>query len=645
MAENIRFDITAHDNTGRAFQAVNGNLGKLGGSAVAVTRQLDALKVAALGFAGGLAGALVAGALTQIPGAIRGIVAEGAGLVDTASKLGITTTALQELHFAATQGGASIEDFDRGLGYFVKQLGEASRGSGDLGKVLEANGIALRDQDGAMRPVADLLRSYADLVARAGSEQERATLSAIAFGRGGADMANVFRDGAAGIGAAADELHRLGGVMDEQTLKDIAAIDDRFDALSTTISVKLKGAVLETVAAFDNLFDHMRAANEQNDLHLRYQLQDVYAQRDVVKAQVDELKADLADPFRSSMLGHTKLQLDLSDAEKQLEALTQKALGIRDVLDSRSGWVPPSSGDVALSGEPAPDVPLPRSRPVVLPSSGAGGARNGARGGKSSAYAVDRAGDVVKSLADEYTALGMTNREREVYNNLLRAGVDAQSEAGVLIANYTGAIYDQTQAIAALNEQSDFFAGTLYGAFDDLIIQGQSVEDVIANLGKSLAQAALQAALLGQGPLAGLLGMGGGGGAGGGLLGSLLGAVFGGFRASGGEVSPGKLYAVNERTAKTEFFMPSTPGSIVTHEDVAAGLATNGGRGRGGNGGVSNNYAVTVDLRGTTGEAALDAKIRAATEYGFRNAVQVSQANVMPTIAKSRAESGGDWRL
>lgn len=205
------------------------------------------------GFLVGAAGAIGVGTLTELPGAIRKIVGEAAGLVDVANKVGLTTTALQEFHFAATQGGASVEDFDKALGVFAKNIGAALDGTGDLGKVLEQNGIALRDQNGKVRSTSDLLKAYADVIQNAGSEQERARLVTIAFGRAGSDLANVFRDGSVSINAAAAAFRKLGGGFDEATLKQIADLDDRWDAFATTMDFRVKTSVLNVVAALDRL--------------------------------------------------------------------------------------------------------------------------------------------------------------------------------------------------------------------------------------------------------------------------------------------------------------------------------------------------------------------------------------------------------
>lgn len=97
----------------------------------------------------------------------------------------------------------------------------------------------------------------------------------------------------------------------------------------------------------------------------------------------------------------------------------------------------------------------------------------------------------------------------------------------------------------------------------DIALHGQSAMEVMKRLALSIADAALEAALLGTGPLAGLFGDQHT--EGGGFLGSLIediGPIFGGPRASGGPVSPGKFYAVNERSTAPSLFIPLGPGRI-----------------------------------------------------------------------------------
>ncbi|MDH0113375.1 D-alanyl-D-alanine carboxypeptidase family protein [Rhizobium pusense] len=95
-----------------------------------------------------------------------------------------------------------------------------------------------------------------------------------------------------------------------------------------------------------------------------------------------------------------------------------------------------------------------------------------------------------------------------------------------------------TQQYALTQEQaqqvSGFFASTAADALTGLITGTMTAEQALQRLIASLAQAVLQAALLGQGPLASL--MGGGGKSGGGLLGAIFGGIFG--AKNGGFITP-----------------------------------------------------------------------------------------------------------
>jgi hypothetical protein len=116
----------------------------------------------------------------------------------------------------------------------------------------------------------------------------------------------------------------------------------------------------------------------------------------------------------------------------------------------------------------------------------------------------------------------------------LREEIDAQAAA---IGNLVAA---QEQA----NAQTEFFndlQGELKDGFLDAIVAGKDFEGVMRDVARAIARAALEAAIFGSGPLAGLFGRGGGGksGFGGGIFGfirSLLSFDGGGFTGGGPRV-------------------------------------------------------------------------------------------------------------
>ncbi|MEL7683236.1 phage tail length tape measure family protein [Citromicrobium bathyomarinum] len=159
----------------------------------------------------------------------------------------------------------------------------------------------------------------------------------------------------------------------------------------------------------------------------------------------------------------------------------------------------------------------------------------------------------------------------------IRAQIDALQMKNALeiqIGDASEVHREQADAAERNAESYRHLGRSAAGALSQIAIYGEGASGVMKRLALSIADAFLQANLLGEGPLAGIFG--GGGGAGG-LIGSLLGAIgFGGGRASGGPVSPGQIYAVNERSTAPGFFLPVGPGRI---EPPSNDNPAGGGRG------------------------------------------------------------------
>ncbi|MGW9332301.1 tape measure protein [Bosea sp. NPDC055594] len=100
----------------------------------------------------------------------------------------------------------------------------------------------------------------------------------------------------------------------------------------------------------------------------------------------------------------------------------------------------------------------------------------------------------------------------------MRAAID---RAATGYANAKVKVEDVRKALEDAQEAQKFFGDAITDSLGDLIVDGEKAEDVMRNLVKQLARAALQAALIGGGPLAGLFGTSGSNGAPGGLIGTM----------------------------------------------------------------------------------------------------------------------------
>lgn len=150
-------------------------------------------------------------------------------------------------------------------------------------------------------------------------------------------------------------------------------------------------------------------------------------------------------------------------------------------------------------------------------------------------------------------SLGMTTQaaaalryEQEMLNEAQRAGIALSPQQRAEIAQLAqgmAAAEEATNRLAKSQEDAketaNFFAQGVSDALTGLIMGTQTAEQALQGLLAMLAKAALQAAFLGEGPLAKIFGMSGSGGLIGGLFSGLLGAKDGGeiqAFASGGRV-------------------------------------------------------------------------------------------------------------
>lgn len=105
-------------------------------------------------------------------------------------------------------------------------------------------------------------------------------------------------------------------------------------------------------------------------------------------------------------------------------------------------------------------------------------------------------------------------------------------------------------------------------------------------------------------------------GQGGNWLSSLGSAIFGGFKATGGSVTPGQPYIVGER--RPEVFVPSTAGRIIPSVTAASSKV------QGGASAMPPRFDININLEGANGDAAIERIARRAAAEGSAAAVRQS---------------------
>lgn len=217
----------------------------------------------------------------------------------TADKIGLTTTALQELRTVAESAGVSQGSLDSSMERFNKRLGEASMGGGAANKMLKAMGLEAANL--MTIPLDEALGVVADKIAGIVSPAERAAAAAALFGREGVAMVTLMREGSAGMEKMRQEARDLGIILDESLIRGAEDAQTKLDLMSRVISAQLNAALIDLapllVAGAVAIADVARAVNASIDA-----IQGFLGPQTAMELATENLVTAMGDEIRQSQL-------------------------------------------------------------------------------------------------------------------------------------------------------------------------------------------------------------------------------------------------------------------------------------------------------------------------------------------------------
>lgn len=178
---------------------------------------------------------LTAGAALTLTGALVGATIATARQGDEAAKaaarVGITAQEMQELGFAAEQSGAKLVDIEVAMRRQATAARDAAKGTGIAAESYKELGVNVLDVNGLLKPQLQLLEETADALPGVATETRQLAIINDIFGRGGAKIRPLLKQGAEGIRAFREEARELGFVLDEEATK---ASEDFVDGMNAT---------------------------------------------------------------------------------------------------------------------------------------------------------------------------------------------------------------------------------------------------------------------------------------------------------------------------------------------------------------------------------------------------------------------------
>lgn len=501
---------------------------------------------------------LVAGfAVDKLIGAFTAANREIASFGETAKKAVIDVERFQALRLAAQGKGIDGKEFDSGLTGLAKELNGAKREENDLTRLLDANNIKFKDRRGQVISTNEALAIAADLISRTRDEQDKIAI-AEKFGLP-PEFVRLLEGGAAAMEKLAREAANAGTILDADVIQKAADFDRAWANGWSTFAINAKAAILTAgqglaglIAQAGEYLGKVNAANRAKGISYQEEL------------------AERTNRAREQGTANAGGRAAL-DAERAAEGRQRRANFRHSEIDYANQWR---------------DTPQPPSRPAGIGTAEpkipkAGAPAKGAKGPKSDEdKAQEKLDRYIESLMRQNSVLdaeiatfGKSNAEKRAAVELAKAQVDlAKLDEGerqkvidslrkeIELSEQKRTVLDNLKkSQEGLRDAQRFVGDAIVDSFEDMILNGEKADKVVQNLTRSLARAALQAALMGSGPLAGLFGTAGANGATGGLFG-LLGSLIPG-RAMGGPVRAGQPYIVGEK--RPELFVPNSSGRIV----------------------------------------------------------------------------------
>lgn len=205
-------------------------------------RTSNAVKTAFVGMLGVFA-------VDQIVQVAKAGLEYASSLGEVASQLGVTTKALQEYRYAASQAGIEQGEMDLALAQLTRRLGDAANGAKEPAKALEALGISVRDANGHVLDAGEAIPLIAEGLKNLQSPAERAAILVDLFGKSGQKLAPLLEGGAAGVNNLRNAAHELGIVLSNKQIQDADETADKLTAMKMVLEAKIAGAVSDNAAS------------------------------------------------------------------------------------------------------------------------------------------------------------------------------------------------------------------------------------------------------------------------------------------------------------------------------------------------------------------------------------------------------------
>lgn len=299
------------------------------GSLSQLQKQLSALQALSATAFPSLGLGSVAGIATVAAASLATLVKVAADYGDQldnmSQRTGVAVEELAKLQYAAKLSDTTTESLGKGLAYLSGLVVSAANGTKESAALFEKYGIAVRNTDGSVRDINEVMYDLADIFAALPDGTNKTALAVDFFGKKmGAELIPLLNQGSAGLKALGDEAERIGLVLGPEQAKAAADFNDNLDrlaAMSKAAGVSIGTLLVPAV----NTFLQKLVFARSNKLSIGQILFDVLPDQGAtiaeqikkVQAQLDSLNSTKGNKTKQAFSGMTDADIDAEIAKQQ----------------------------------------------------------------------------------------------------------------------------------------------------------------------------------------------------------------------------------------------------------------------------------------------------------------------------------------
>lgn len=514
-----------------------------------------------------LGGPLAAAGLTQLA---RAGIESGDQLAKTAQKLGVAVDEMEGLRFAAELTGVQMNQLDLGLQRMTRRVAEAAQGTGEAQAALKELGLDARAL--ARLNPDEQFRRVAEAFEQVGTQSDKVRLGFKLFDSEGVALINTLELGKDQLGEFADEARQLGLALQPRQLKVIqeaadagTVLDKSFTGLSRQLGATFAPAITQAREATARFVQNITQSLptwaawgaaiigvERNLKNLT--LTELNAELKVTRDRVGDLvdkRDEILDRrtrqnFNANFIPGVTDRAELDRTIEGIEKLTARYNEIRDEiakLEAQSVKAQEGGSLVLFNGPPPEAVQRLQNLQDRWREMS-----------KDLENFIQKEREL-ESFGESITENMLTPVERFTQQiTLAREALDKDVISQTTFDRYNRFLSQQLiPSVEKAEEASNQLALTFTSAFEDAIVEGRKLRDVLEGIYKDILRIFIRKSITEP-------------------IGNFLGGLFGGgpTRHIGGSVSAGRPYT----TIPGEVFVPGEKGSVIPSRRMGGASVT-----------------------------------------------------------------------